>query len=211
LRRRTVSRSKSKVKAPEMKRTWLVQRLEKPRQWMLGGKTGDNPFAFGGGLRNGGLSPEAMDLLRPIFSFDYMGAAEFEFGAVPEALQRIAKFSDGGLLAGHTFDIALTDVLPDWREPKGYKPDGSATIYVLAPQDWMPEVEDRVREWAGKGYGSNLKEPTNLDRALRSNPDAKENYWEHLTGWLELDNGFMFFTDEEMWRKTADIFGVEIP
>ena len=41
-------------------------------------------------MRNGGLSSEAMDLIRGIWAFDYMGAAEFEFGAVPKALQKIA-------------------------------------------------------------------------------------------------------------------------
>ena len=71
----------------EMKRTYLIQRLEKPRTLKIAGvELKDNPFSFGGGLRNGGLSKDATDLLRPLFSFDYMGAAEFEFGAVPEAL-----------------------------------------------------------------------------------------------------------------------------
>ena len=46
--------------ATEMKRSYLVQRLRKPRGWEL---TKDNPFSFGGGLQNGGLSGEAMSLL----------------------------------------------------------------------------------------------------------------------------------------------------
>lgn len=58
----------------ELKQTYLVQRLNRPTNGY------DNPFSFGGGLKNGGLSEDAMKLLRPIFSFDYMGSAEFEFG-----------------------------------------------------------------------------------------------------------------------------------
>ncbi len=27
-------------------------------------------------------------------------------------------------------------------------------------------------------------------------------------GWLELDNGFLFFTDVEMWRRASGLFGV---
>ncbi len=57
-----------------MRDSWLIQRL-KPAYPGLVQLWVDNPFAFGGGLRNGGLSGEAMNLLRGIFSFDYMGAA----------------------------------------------------------------------------------------------------------------------------------------
>lgn len=163
-------------------RSWLVQRLERPI-----GRVGpfqDNPFSFGGGLVDGGLSPDAMKLLRGVFSFDYMGAAEFEWGTVPKALQRIAKAK----LAAFTFDI-----------------DGQ-TIYVLAPAEWQSDIEARIREFA-KDYGKDyyqLKEPTRLYAVLNEEP-----YTDRLAGWLELDNGFMFFTDETMWSKTCELFGVE--
>lgn len=70
----------------EMERSYLIQRLKDP---YLGHEK--NPFSFGGGYKNGGLADEAIDLLKDIFSFDYMGAAEFEFGALPKALNRIAS------------------------------------------------------------------------------------------------------------------------
>lgn len=64
---------------------YLIQRLKKPTN-----NAAINPFSFGGaGLVNGGFNKEALKLLNPIFSFDYMGAAEFEWGAVPESLKRI--------------------------------------------------------------------------------------------------------------------------
>jgi hypothetical protein len=69
-----------------MKDSYLIQRLHKPESWRIKGKVLDNAFSFGGGLKNGGLTTKALDLLRDIFSFDYMCAAEFEFGAVPAAL-----------------------------------------------------------------------------------------------------------------------------
>lgn len=60
----------------ELEQTWLIQRLNKPypRKDSIG-----EIFSFGGGLKNGGLSDNAMALLRPIFSFEYMGAAEFDY------------------------------------------------------------------------------------------------------------------------------------
>ena len=48
-------------------------------------------------MRNGGLSNEAMDLIRGIWSFDYMGASEFEWGAIPKALGEIAKLKPDGI------------------------------------------------------------------------------------------------------------------
>lgn len=180
-----------------MERSWLVQRLQKP----AGAR--DNPFSFGGGLRNGGLSDEAMGLLRGLFSFDYMGAAEFEFGAVPEALQRMAKAA--GELAAFSFSITLADVEKPWRD-KGPVPDGDATVYVLCRAEWRQDVEARIRGWAS-GTGEKLKESTQLASSLR----PVEEWHSRIVGWLELTNGFMFFTDRAMWEGASKLFGVELP
>ena len=51
-----------------MDRSWLIQRLNKPREYEGKLKGLENAFSFGGGLVNGGLSKEAMELL----NFDYM-------------------------------------------------------------------------------------------------------------------------------------------
>ena len=186
--------------ATEMKRSYLVQRLRKPRGWEL---TKDNPFSFGGGLQNGGLSGDAMSLLRPIMAFDYMGAAEFEFGAVPEALSGIAK--DAKRLRAFDFDIALADVAQNWQDKSRKAPEGSATVYVLARKEHTAEAEVRIRGWAAKDYVG-LKEPTNLPNTLRPFTE-----WDGETvGWLELSNGFFFFTDREMWEQTAALFGVKV-
>lgn len=190
----------------EMRRTWLIQRLERPHTSGLLAQLGkDNPFSFGGGLKNGGLRPEAMDLLRPVFSFAYMGSAEFEFGAVPEALRRIAN--DRTLIA-FTVAIPLKSVPQPWDEKRRKlpnKPEGDGTIYVLAPAEWKVEIDARIKGWAKKPY-EGLKESTNLDMVLR--PPADDKFPTRVGGWLELDNGFFFFSDEEMFHKTADLFGV---
>lgn len=56
-----------------MKDSYLIQRLQKTvhsSNELL--NTLGEALAFGGGKKNGGLSKEAMNLLRPIFSFDYI-------------------------------------------------------------------------------------------------------------------------------------------
>lgn len=196
----------AETKTHEMDGTWLVQRLEKPRASTVFGK--GNPFAFGGGLRNGGLSEEAMGLLRDIFSFDYMGAAEFEFGAVPKALQVIAKQAGEGVLLGWHFDVLLSQVKPDFRDKSKPARGAKGRVYALARADWTEEVESRVKEMAAKGYGYGAKEYIGIDSALRPDP-RPDAYRRETCGWLELDNGFLFFTDEAMWRATCDLFGVQ--
>ena len=165
--------------------SYLVQRLNKPHGSV-------NPFSFGGGLRNGGLSDEAMDLLSGLFSFDYMGAAEFEFGAVPEALNAIAN---NGNLTSSSFEIA--GVLPH----ESYK----TTIYIICDADDVDEVEKRVRSWVlPYGERPRMKESPMLDRVL-----AGEE-WALTLGWLELDNGWFAFIDREMFEGVAKLFGVEV-
>lgn len=194
----------------ELHQSWLVQRLEKPRKmperWGLGP---DNPFSFGGGLKNGGLSDDAMSLLREVFAFDYMGAAEFEFGAVPKTLQKIAEFADNGNLEAWAFSLALSSIPKGWKDPGEQKISGMVNVYVLAPTAWKDEVVKRITAWAQKKQGREFytKEGVHLDLALR--PWADDPYPTRVAGWLELDNGFMFFSDREMWEKTCELFGVK--
>lgn len=179
----------------KMNRSWLVQRLRNP-------VTRDNPFAFGGGLKNGGLSGDAMDILRNIFSFDYMGAAEFEFGALPEAMQRIARNNKN-----YTTDsvvIQANSVPPSWRD-KRKNVDGETEVFIIADEDHMAEAKRRIVLWATSDEDwKGLKEPTRLGAVIRPVDD-----WDTETqGWLELDNGFFFFTNRDMFENTASLFGV---
>jgi hypothetical protein len=189
----------------ELRRSWLVQRLNTPHTGVWG-KDKDNPFAFGGGLRNGGLSDTAMDLIRGIFSFDYMGAAEFEFGAVPTALDGLAKAHKQ--LVADTLTIPLADVARTWHDKSTGDPDGDALVYVLARAEHLDDVKQRITDIAAGNY--QLKESTHLNAVLR--PHADPDRWQPETaGWLELDNGFAFFTDRQMWQSTCELFGVAVP
>ena len=188
----------------EMGRTWLIQRLRAPYEGNPLGATG-NPFAFGGGLLNGGLSDEAMELLSQVFSFDYMGAAEFEWGSIPAALSVIAK--DVKDYEATSFSFPLTQVAKNWRDQSTEEPEGDATIYVISRKNWTSEIQDRIRGWAAEFHNSDLKEATRLAPALRP---YKE--WDTEThGWLELHHAFFFFTNQEMWEQTATLFGIKTP
>lgn len=173
-----------------MKSTWLVQRLQKPVCYANSKFAGlENVFSFGGGLKNGGLSDEAMKLFRDIFRFDYMGSAEYEFGAVPEAFQKIVK----NLSDTVSFDIDVKYKCKDWKNKKELSE--TKKIYVICHKDWKEEVTNRINQWAKEDY-TKTKEQIRLNSAL-----AEHEYSKDIIGWLELDNGFIFFSDKEAFDK----------
>lgn len=182
----------------------LVQRLLKP-------KIKPNIFhAFGGGLLNGGFTSEAMKLLQNVFEFDYMGAAEFEFGGVPQALNSIA------IRAADFVNFSLTirrDKIapnPERERPLGPKkllppiPETTATLYILCHKQDKDWVKSFVKNLAKNPYPLRLKENPMLNYAL----DPLSEYDSRYVGWLELGYGFMFFTDKEMFEKILSLFGL---
>jgi hypothetical protein len=157
----------------ELKKSYLIQRLEESHDF-------DNPFSFGGGLQNGGLSKEAMKLLKNIFSFSYMGSSEFEWGAVPEALNFLGNQAyNKNLVFGNIDDV-----------------------YYICPKSYEEEVKDRILKLKKDEYQFRLKEHCGLQAWFEDN----NKYSKRTLGWIELDNGFMFFVDKNMFEKTCNLF-----
>lgn len=157
-----------------MEKTFLVQRLRKPLGRI-------NPFAFGGGCS--GLSKEAESLIAKVWSWDYMGAAEYESGEAAKALIDIADYMNT--------DNKTTSEIIIAKNP----------IYYLCRKEQKKEVTDRIRELYEKGINYRLKEPA----YFREHIDG-EDYAKDIVGWLELNNHFMFFADKEMYTKSMDLF-----
>jgi len=82
-----------------MRRSWLIQRMQKPT-----GTT--NPFSFGGG--GSGFAKETADQLKDVCNWDYMGAAEYEFGEPAKALNRMIegkkKLKAGAFKVSYKYD-----------------------------------------------------------------------------------------------------------
>lgn len=188
--------------AAPVERTWLIQRLNAPRERIKDPKgiqkLGRNPFAFGGGLARGGMAEEPYETMEDIFSFDYMGAAEFEWGALPKALKVIAAAFNQDL--GCTGEIKIRDTIVYYICPLPYKG------YVLGILPMLAAGKVHTKEWTGfedavKGRKSDEELANRRERISKFNPDPIR--W---LGWLELDNGFMFFVDKVMFEKTAVLF-----
>lgn len=177
-------------------RVWLIQRLKSPFKIPEGMENvplmqfaAANPFAFGGGLANGGFSKEAMKALTGVFEFDYMGSAEFEWGAVPKAFRMLAE----GRKALVAYEI---EGLP-------------RPVYVLAPKALQSEVTGYLRVLGSERYpeGVRLKETSQFYDALT--PGAKDSYPVKTVAWLELDNPFFFTIDKTIFETMKAMFQVK--
>jgi hypothetical protein len=184
-----------------MKSSYLIQRLIKPYKKQLEGKGRllqelGNTFAFGGGLKDGGIPKEGMELIKDIFRFDYMGSAEFEFGAVPKALS----------IMGENFEklVAFTIHTP-FKHERWDKPTvkGIKQVHIICMKEHRDDVVKRIKIYAMNSYKNDTKEMVCLNESL-----ALEEL-SNIAGWLELDNGYMFFTDKEMFEKTCKLFDVD--
>lgn len=161
----------------ELESTYLVQRLKEPHE--------NNPFAFGGGYKNGGLSDDAMSLFKQFFSFDYMGAAEYEFGEIPKCLKSIAANRDNYA----AFETVIN----------------KTPVYVLCHKDLFDQVKIRLQKLSkGKIY---TKGHCGLDQAVGLNSFTPKEKCRYI-GWLELDNEFFFFTSKKAFDGVCQIFGV---
>jgi hypothetical protein len=174
---------KPTLEQKELKPTYLVQRLRAPLDFA-------NPFAFGDGLQNGGLSDNAYELLKGIFSFDYMGAAEYEFGIIPKFFQKLA--------------IERTKYTT-WQVFINKNP-----VYVIAPTELRNLVDERIKEIAKKSagtYQSSIKCGCDLNIAVGLHPiKPKESC--RTIGYLELDNNFAFFVKKETADNFVNLFSI---
>lgn len=193
-----------------MNRTKLIQRVSCPRP---NRSANVSPLAFGGGLHYGGLKPEARDLISSVFQIDYMGRAEFEWGALPDALRLISTYAAAGTLEMVTRTYVLKDILLEWKSLKR-RQEENGTLYIIGNKSDMEEICRRMdliiydessvsqgtRKYRDKDIA--LVEGTKLNYYLTCEPA----YDYPIVGGLELDNGFFFTADESMAKKFLNIF-----
>lgn len=180
--------------------SWLIQRVQKPLQLKNPHPVfGDNPniFCFGGGLVNGGLSKEAAQMLNKLWRWDYMGASEFEWGAVPSALHAMGKYREADQLEAITLE--LTGPKPEVRDQKYGWADKSKTMSAVAravvlchKAHRLHVIETLGKLACNKGYGDgteiHLKESSRAWEALFNQPH------QDVIGGLELDNGWLYLS-----------------
>lgn len=158
-----------------MKLSWLIQRLNAPTSWI-------NPLAFGGGLKNGGFSDEVMVVFNSIFSFDYMGSAEFEFGDVPKAFKKM-------YVERNEYTSFIIERVAGKEK----------SVYVICNKEDKEEVTERICNFALNTI-NRTKEMVGLKEAVEG-----LDFYSRLRGWVEINNGYMFFIDKDMFEKMKSL------
>jgi hypothetical protein len=156
-----------------MSRTYLVQRLKVPLNTTTLGTVKPH-HVFGNSAL--GLTQEMWDVLDPFFEMDYMGSAEYEFGAVPKTLSDLVR--DRSQLVSSSFLVESKDIKPCWdreatdrrirrsviedaklkgqavpRKKRTYlAPISPAMAYVICRKDQLEEVERRFRGLIKQGH-----------------------------------------------------------
>ena len=174
----------------KMKKSYLIQRLKFPFP-----DNSINPFSFGGGIKNGGMNKEFMKEISKILRFDQMGAAEFEYGAVPESFDRIIQNINNYKIG--------TCIIPYYYRTFGKNEEkiGNKRVYYLCKIKDEQEIKERLKNWAIED--TYLKEDMGLNRSLAGTVDC--------SGWFDIENDFMFFSDEKMWRNVSNFLGIKTP
>lgn len=175
-----------------MLHSFRIQRLGLPYRSSFIGKVNHNT-AFG--VLGSGLSNEDRDRLISICTFDHMGDLDFAGGALPDTIDKMVKTE---LVA---FDMEAHTSPYDYH-PRGRPLHGrhACTIHVICPHTIREDVAVRIARIAfEEPFG--VKRPVYLERSIRQRAKAIKA---RNAGWIELDNGFVFFVYKQMARKMRD-------
>jgi hypothetical protein len=194
-----------------VKDTYLVQRLKDAYRTEQDEKI---ERAFGGDRIQ--MGPDGWQALRSVFSFDYMGAAEYEFGTIPKCLNAMGM--DHAKLVATQITVPANEIEPNWGRKRTAKtakgkprkrqpilpPVMDRTVYLLCRQEHVQGAEERIRLLAGNKIRTKMG--TNFPQALDPIEVQGSTLALETKGWLELDNGFLFFVDKAMWRRATMLF-----
>lgn len=134
--------------------------------------------------------------------FEYMGSAEFEFGAIPKAARRWCDHN----AKGHSNVLTTFQINVDGKDRPLY-------AVIAETPDWSLADVQKFAQWAldrkNDGNSRNMKEMT----CLRQTLDDPECFYGVRTGWWCIDEeaNWAFFTNEicaRQWLEAITAYGV---
>jgi len=164
----------------EWKKPYLVQRLCKPH-----GSIVLNKMSFGC-VQGGRLFDEAFKLLKDIWSFDYMGAAEYEFGDVPQALAKLVDLRNSKNYFSGYVKVK--------GEPVNFDKDGRK---IYAHRNIGHTIEREVYIFCNKEHKDLIVEW--LQNNVKNNEDGRTRNW---TGANEA-----IFANENSDKRIGSVIG----
>lgn len=163
-----------------------MQRLKVPFEK----KFPEKPFEVD---EKGKITEDSIDRRQGICRYDYMGSSEFEAGSLQDAFK--AFYADREKLNHFSFLIKAEDIEADRFNKKTKHQD--TTFYVICRTGDEEEVMKRVRVIAS---GSMPLQENAYIRYVNDHDSLK------VMGWFELDNGYWFFADKDMFEGMYFMF-----
>jgi hypothetical protein len=184
-----------------LKSSYLIQILKKPiplendeNEWLR------ETFRFGAKTNElGGFDKEFAKKIGKICSFQGMGSSQYEWGAVPSAVECLYEKNIEDSFKFINFEY----VVPTYK----------STIYVICRKAHSKSVKFRLRALAetsdfrklSKRTGFNLRDRCYLHESLEK---IFNNKIPEYLGWIELSNPYFFFLDKDMYDGFLNLFKV---
>ncbi|MDG6980968.1 MAG: hypothetical protein JRN51_07640 [Nitrososphaerota archaeon] len=163
----------------------MLQRLRVPSGLGMNQWVAFTPFGAG----KGGFDDATLKALDDVFDFDYMGAAEFEWGAVPNALS------------------SLRACVKEKRASYGsFLYRSTVPVYFICAVEDKKRVLGAIRRLVNGSAGTQAFRYAGIAEALGRKAKPRD-----VAGWLDVINHFMFFTDETMYKKTLHFLAEKAP
>ena len=155
---------------------WLVQRCSMPKEFI-------NPFGNNITELKDGAAQKA---LSKVISTDYMGAAEYEWGAFPERLAKFWKLGSANDLGYHSVFLPQTFAFDRW--------------YVVCHWEKITEVQEALIELVKKSVKKDdyWSEVSKGDHASFRRVLLQEDDGYDTKGWISMKHNIAWFVDEEM-------------
>lgn len=167
---------------------FLLQRLKRSsRRGVI------NPFAFGGGLRHGGLSEEIAREFAKFLDFDYMGAGQYEMGALPQALSRMySNWKDYSLSTLYLFPKELKFNLTQRQNFE--RPKEKLRVDFACHNTHSAGCAEFIRGMASGKF--KVRDPHFFIESVSAPKKPKGGF--AIAGWIDLTNSTFITTDSEM-------------
>lgn len=122
-----------------------------------------------------------------ILEMDYMGSAEFEFGALPESLKKMTK----------TADEIIIEI---FKDIKNYKNQKLCLIGLESDiYEYLSYVDDLINERLRLKERTNIKESI-TGKDFRGRPVKEDSHFT-INAWWDIDNQIMFCFGKDNARK----------
>jgi len=181
----------------------LIQRLqptpETPKQTPL---TVATEWAGKEVFNTDGIVEEAKWLFRRLFSWDYMGASEFEMGTCPYALWKMHDERNDYSTWSMTIEREPVARDKTYENIFGVKEPlaGIATLWIVSRTDQKSFIEETIRKIVADNHRT--MERPKLDRAVKYPQDDSAH---NPMAWLDINNGSFWSIDEGLARAMANI------